>query len=83
MRERLKATLRRVIKCYWTPLGVCLLMCMAVALLMLTGCAQKLEVPVVKETCPQLPQLPAQFEKAQVNALERTEQSFASFMRSN
>lgn len=76
--------MRRVIKCYWTPLGVCLLMCLAVAMLMmLSGCTQTQEVPVVKAACPQLPQLPAQFEKAQVNTLERTEQSFASFMRSN
>ena len=80
MRDRLKATLRRIIKCSWTPLGVCLLMCLAVAMLMmLSGCAQTREVPVVKEACPQLPALPAEFQKADVDALEQTAQNFKDF----
>lgn len=46
--------------------------------LMLSACTQT--VPVVKTACPQIPSLPTEFRPAQVNAMQRTEQSFKDFM---
>lgn len=64
------------------PLMLFLLMALIIAMaIAVTGCTQT--VPEVKAVCPTLPALPAEFQPAQIKALDTTEQNFKDFMKSS